>query len=191
MTAQPTYLVLPGYEGSGPEHWQSRWESADPAFHRVEQADWDHPELSAWVERLDRAVAAERGPVVLVAHSLGCILVAHWAAAAAAAASATAAGAGTGVAKVAGALLVAPADIERAGVAALDGFCPVPLQPLPFPAVVVASTDDPWCAPDRSRHFADAWGARLVVPGAYGHLNTASGLGDWPDGRKVLADLTG
>jgi predicted alpha/beta hydrolase family esterase len=176
MTAQPSYLVLPGYEGSGPEHWQSRWEAADPAFQRVEQADWDRPLLTDWLEVLDAAVAARQEPVVLVAHSLGCALVAHWAAERA----------GTAVA---GAFLVAPADIERAGVAELENFCPVPRKPLPFPALVVASTDDPWCTLDRSREFADAWGARLELAGAHGHLNSASGLGDWAHGRELLGQL--
>ncbi|WP_035840382.1 RBBP9/YdeN family alpha/beta hydrolase [Kitasatospora azatica] len=176
MTTQPIFLVLPGYEGSGPEHWQSRWEAADPAFRRVEQADWDRPVLSDWLDVLDEAVAAQPGPVVLVAHSLGCVLVAHWAAQRSASA-------------VAGALLVAPPDIERAGVAELAGFCPIPLKPLPFPSIVVASSDDPWCMPKRSQQFAAAWGARLVEAGAYGHLNSASGLGDWPAGRELLAQL--
>ncbi|MCC9308221.1 alpha/beta hydrolase [Kitasatospora sp. RB6PN24] len=176
MSAQPRFLVLPGYEGSGPQHWQSHWEAADPAFQRVEQADWDHPRLGEWVDVLDAAVAAQEQPVVLVAHSLGCILVAHWAARRAGAA-------------VAGAFLVAPADIEGAGVAELAGFCPIPLKPLPFPALVVASSDDPWCSLDRSRRFADAWGARLVVAGAHGHLNSASELGDWEYGRELLGRL--
>jgi predicted alpha/beta hydrolase family esterase len=176
MTAQPNYLVLPGYLGSGPEHWQTRWEAADPAFRRVEQADWDRPRLSDWLDALDEAVAAEPGPVVLVGHSLGCVLTAHWAAARPASA-------------VAGAFLVAPADIERAGVPELENFCPVPLQRLPFPSIVVASTDDPWCTPERTRLFADAWGARLEFTGAHGHLNSDSGLGDWPFGRKLLAEL--
>ncbi|WP_354637702.1 RBBP9/YdeN family alpha/beta hydrolase [Kitasatospora camelliae] len=178
MTVSPRFLVLPGYEGSGPEHWQSRWEAADPAFRRVEQADWDHPVLGDWLDALDRELASRTDPVVLVAHSLGCILAAHWAAERAGA-------------KVAGALLVAPADIERAGVAVLDDFCPVPLNPLPFPSVVVAGSDDPWCTVERSQEFADAWGARFVLAGPYGHLNSASGLGDWPAGRELLDQLAG
>jgi predicted alpha/beta hydrolase family esterase len=115
--------------------------------------------------------------VVLVAHSLGCVLVAHWAAARSG--------------SVAGALLVAPPDIERAGIAALDDFCPVPLKPLPFPSLMISSSDDPWCTPERSRQFADAWRAELVEVGAYGHLNSASGLGDWPAGRELLRQLLG
>ncbi|MGW6917492.1 RBBP9/YdeN family alpha/beta hydrolase, partial [Kitasatospora sp. NPDC054939] len=183
MSERVTYLVLPGYENSGPEHWQSRWEAADPAFRRVEQEDWDHPEPGAWVARLDEAVAAagQDGPVVLVAHSLGCVTVARWVAGVPA----------ERTAGVRGALLVAPADIDRAEVPALYGFRPVALAAFPFPAVVVSSSDDPWVAPERARGFAAAWGARYVEPGAFGHLNSASGLGDWPAGRDLLAELVG
>ncbi|GAA0682994.1 alpha/beta hydrolase [Kitasatospora atroaurantiaca] len=177
MTANPTILVLPGYENSGPEHWQSRWEQETPAFQRVEQADWDNPLVGDWVETLDKAVTDRPGPVVLVAHSLGCITVAHWAAS-------------HPGREVRGALLVAPADIDTADVPELVNFRPIPLQPLPFPSIVVASSDDPWCSPARSRLLADSWGSRFVDVGPYGHLNSASGLGSWPEGRALLAELT-
>ncbi|MCU7826153.1 RBBP9/YdeN family alpha/beta hydrolase [Kitasatospora sp. DSM 101779] len=177
--AAPLHLVLPGYQNSGPAHWQSRWEAADPGFVRVEQADWDAPRRTDWVAALDTAVAAADRPVVLVAHSLGCITVAHWAAGL------------TGPGRVVGALLVAPADVDTAEVPELLNFRPVPLRPLPFPTTVVASTDDPWCTAERAAAFADAWGAKLVGVGALGHINSDSGLGDWPEGRHLLADLTG
>ncbi|MEU8515538.1 alpha/beta hydrolase [Kitasatospora sp. NPDC048722] len=182
MSDRTTYLVLAGYENSGPEHWQTRWEEAEPeAFRRVQQADWDRPEAGDWVARVDAAVAeaAAQGPVVLVAHSLGCITAARWVAGASAERTAA----------VRGALLVAPADIDNADVPVLAGFRPVALAPFPFPAVVVASTDDPWVTTDRAREFAGAWGARFVEAGAHGHLNSASGLGDWPAGRELLAEL--
>ncbi|MEV7602034.1 alpha/beta hydrolase [Kitasatospora sp. NPDC089797] len=182
MTDRTTYLVLPGYQNSGPEHWQTRWEAAEPAaFRRVRQADWDHPEQDDWVARVDAAVAAAaaEGPVVLVAHSLGCVTAARWVAGAPAGRTAA----------VRGALLVAPADVDTAEVPELTGFRPVALEPFPFPTVVVSSTDDPWVTPERARAFARAWGARYVEPGAYGHLNSDSGLGDWPEGRKLLAEL--
>lgn len=176
-----TYLVVPGYQNSGPAHWQSRWEAADPAFRRVEQEDWDHPDPLAWVANLDAAVAgaARDGAVVLVAHSLGCATVSRWVAAAAPGRTDA----------VRGALLVAPADIERTDVPGLAPFAPVAGQVLPFPTVVVSSTDDPWVTPARARAFAAAWGARYVEPGAFGHLNSDSGLGDWPEGRALLAEL--
>ncbi|MEU4114941.1 alpha/beta hydrolase [Kitasatospora sp. NPDC028055] len=182
MTDRTTYLVLPGYQNSGPEHWQTRWEAADPeTFRRVEQADWDHPDRTDWVARVDAAVAAAAadGPVVLVAHSLGCVTAADWAAGASAGRTAA----------VRGALLVAPADVDHADIPELLGFRPVTLERFPFPTVVVSSTDDPWITPERAREFAWAWGSRYVEPGAYGHLNADSGLGDWPEGRKLLAEL--
>ncbi|MER7772840.1 alpha/beta fold hydrolase [Kitasatospora sp. NPDC096140] len=182
MPDRTTYLVLPGYQNSGPEHWQTRWEAAEPeSFRRVEQADWELPERADWVARVDAAVAAAaaEGPVVLVAHSLGCITAAHWVATAGA----------DRTAAVRGALLVAPADVDTAEVPELTGFRPVALAPFPFPTVVVSSTDDPWVSPDRARAFAAAWGARYVEPGAFGHLNSESGLDDWPEGRTLLAEL--
>ncbi|MER8184538.1 alpha/beta hydrolase [Kitasatospora sp. NPDC094015] len=174
------HLVLPGYQDSGPAHWQSLWVRAEPdSFRRVEQADWDHPQPGDWVATLDRAVAAARGPVILVAHSLGCVTVAHWVAGSPAAAT-----------RVAGALLVAPADIDTTEVPELVGFRPVPLRRLPFPSTVVAGSDDPWCTPARAQSFATAWGARFVELGPYGHINSDSGLGSWPEGRALLAELT-
>ncbi|GJF31204.1 alpha/beta hydrolase [Kitasatospora sp. NE20-6] len=178
MSTDALHLVLPGYQNSGPAHWQSRWEAAGPGFVRVRQDDWDHPDPAAWTAALDNAVATAGRPVVLVAHSLGCILVAHWAAGRSAAAG------------VIGALLVAPADVDTADIPDLFGFRPVPLQPLPFPSTVVASSDDPWCTPARAAVFAEAWGSRLVDLGAHGHINADSGLGDWPEGRRLLAGLT-
>ena len=91
-------LMVPGYMGSGPEHWQRQWERADPAIERVEQEDWARPERSAWVSRLDEYLGDDPHDTILVAHSLGCSTVAAWAAQKNAGSS------------VAGALLVAPAD---------------------------------------------------------------------------------
>ncbi|WP_329569856.1 RBBP9/YdeN family alpha/beta hydrolase [Kitasatospora sp. NBC_01266] len=178
-TDPPVTLVLPGWQNSGPEHWQSRWERLDPRLVRVEQADWDHPQRSDWVATLDRAVRAQPAPVLLVAHSLGCVTVAHWAAQADQQARAA----------VLGALLVAPADIDNVRIPALATFSPIPLLPLPFPSTLVASADDPYCTPERARLLARGWGSRLVEPGARGHLNSESGLGDWPEGRALLTEL--
>lgn len=185
MTADfPTVLVLPGWQGSGAEHWQSRWERLDPRLVRVEQADWDEPRCADWVAALDRAVRAQPGPVLLAAHSLGCVTVAHWADQAAKADQADQA-----PATVLGALLVAPADIDNARIPALATFSPIPLLPLPFPSILVASSDDPYCTPERARLFAGGWGSRLVETGPLGHLNADSGLGDWPEGRALLTEL--
>lgn len=176
MTGSSRVLVLPGLSNSGPEHWQSLWEREHPDFRRVEQRDWETPDRREWVETLHRAILAETSPAVLVAHSLGCALVAHWAA--------------THGGPVEGALLVAPADVEAPGFpAGVTGFAPMPTVRLPFPSIVVASTNDEYVSVGRARHFAAAWGSRLEVAGPRGHLNSASGLGAWPEGLSWLDDL--
>ncbi|GAA1236326.1 alpha/beta hydrolase [Kitasatospora nipponensis] len=175
MTITPTVLLLPGYQNSGPQHWQSHWERLHPQYLRVEQADWDFPLVEDWVATLHKAVVAQPGPVVLVAHSLGCVTVAHWAAR-------------HGL-PVHGALLVAPADIDTVEIDELTNFRPIPLEPLPFPSIVVASSDDPYASIERSRLLADRWGSRLVEAGAHGHLNSDSGMGDWPAGQELLREL--
>lgn len=178
MPERARVLIIPGWNSSGPEHWQTLWERADPdRFRRVEQSDWDNPRLADWVRTLDAAIAAEPAPPVLVAHSLGCIAVAHWAAAHAR--------------PVVGALLVAPPDVERADMPGeVLGFAPVPLRPLPFRSILVASDNDEWVAIDRAAHFARGWGSELVRAGAVGHINTAAGFGPWPDGERLLELLS-
>jgi len=174
-----SFLILPGINDSGPEHWQSRWERALPGARRVKQADWDHPVCEDWVATLGRAVAEAPADSVLIAHSLGCLLVAH----AAAARVLTPA--------VRGALLVAPPDPEAPSfpIDVIRGFRPLPRQRLPFPSVLVASRNDPYASFEFSVRVAEAWGSRFVDAGPAGHLNAASGLGDWGVGRQCLEDL--
>jgi predicted alpha/beta hydrolase family esterase len=166
-------LVLPGYGDSGPEHWQSLWQAADPRFRRVTQRDWLEPKLDDWLAALDRAVSACPTAAVLVAHSLGCALVAHWVKR-------------TGR-TVGGALLVAPAVAEDVEV--VESFRPVPLIRIPFPSIVVASDDDPYVPPERAAALARAWGSRFVGLSGVGHINSDSGLGSWPEGRALLDEL--
>lgn len=175
-TPRPEVLVVPGLNGSGPGHWQSVWERRDPTLRRVEQASWSEPRLGEWSLTLERAVAAAPAQVVLVAHSLGCALVAHWARAGS-------------VGRVAAALLVAPADLARLGQAPAHGFAPVPLERLPFDAWLVASEDDPFCGIEHARVLARAWGARLLEAGPLGHVNVASGHGAWPEGEALLSEI--
>jgi predicted alpha/beta hydrolase family esterase len=167
------FITLPGIGGSGDAHWQSAWERSDPRFIRFSPSSWDEPDLADWIAALDRSVAAEAAPPVLVAHSLACLLVAHWARASARPA--------------AGALLVAtpdPSGPEFPAVAA--GFAGAPAAPLRFPALVVASENDPYGAIGYARTCARAWGAGFVLVGAAGHINGSSGLGDWPQGRALF-----
>ena len=175
-------LVLPGWQNSGPTHWQSRWEALYGDA-RVEQSDWMRPLRGDWMMRLEEAIAdlesRERAPqVALVAHSLGCHLVSAWAAHS------------KRTTRVRAALLVAPPDVERDEVrAALHSFTPIVRERLPFPALAVISSDDAFCDPARARAMAADWGARALDAGPRGHLNAESGLGDWPDGRRLLAEL--
>lgn len=172
-------LVLPGLGSSGPDHWQTLWEQRY-GYERVVQDDWEHPSLGAWVERLDDAVERTPGPVVVVAHSLGCAALAHWAPRAPAR-------------KVVGALAVAPADVdsEMHTPDEVRCFSPLPLAELPFPTIVVASRTDPYVRFARAQQIAVGWGARLVDAGRLGHINADSGVGEWPEGHRLLEELLG
>lgn len=181
----PTILVLPGWQNSGPSHWQSLWEQ-HYGYQRVEQHDWMRPLRGDWEGRLQDVVldcthGQESGAapgIVLVAHSLGCQLVAAWAQ-----------HSGLGH-HIAGALLVAPGDPEREELAGvLASWSPVPDRPLPFPSVLLGSHDDPYCSVERARSFARTWGARFVDYGHCGHINADSGLGRWSDGHARLMAL--
>ena len=176
MPARPPVLILPGYGDSGPDHWQSHWELADPAFRRVVQSDWLEPKLGDWLAALERAVAECAERPVLAAHSLACPLVAHWAG-------------GTNLGAKA-ALLVAPADVDSPlhTPDEVRSFSPIPLVRLPFPSIVVASTDDPFATMERSREFASAWGSELVTLARAGHVNADAGYGPWPEGRRLLEE---
>lgn len=171
-------LLIPGLWNSGPEHWQSYWERARADCRRIQQRDWETPRCSDWVGVLEAAVGGAAGPVVLAAHSLGCTLVARWAAVS------------RHPGKVRGALLVAPSDVEAPSYPpGTSGFAPMPLQPLPFRSIVVFSTDDEYVTPERAALFANAWGSRIVSAGAKGHLNSASALGMWPEGFALVEEL--
>jgi hypothetical protein len=169
-------LLLPGLSNSGAEHWQSYWERSDPTFRRVRHLEWVRPRRTDWVRTLDAAVVDAGPGAILVAHSTACALVGFWAQ--------------SSRRPVRGALLVAPSDTEAPSYPdGPIGWQPMPLAPLPFPSIVVASSNDEYVTPARAEYFARAWGSRLVRIGALGHINAASGLGDWPDGRALLETL--
>ena len=172
-----TVLLLPGWQNSGPDHWQSHWERQYGDV-RVQQHDWLRPLRGDWSAQLEEAVLAATAPVLLAAHSLGCVLVAAWAAHS------------LHTAKVRGALLVAPGDLERDDLRQMiPGWAPIVRQRLPFAATLVAADNDPYCEAARSRRMASDWGARFIDAGPRGHLNTESALGDWPEGRAYLHEL--
>lgn len=180
-------LLLPGWQNSGPGHWQSRWE-ARHGFARVQQADWDWPRRGDWMAQLEEAVLARslqtdadhQAPpsLLLAAHSLGCQLVASWAAHS------------RHAALVAGALLVAPPDTERQDMPPqLHTWRPIARQRLPFPTQVVYSQDDPFCDPTQALAMSAAWGAQAKSLGPAGHINAQSGLGDWDEGLALLTQF--
>jgi hypothetical protein len=174
------YLILPGWQGSPDNHWQSHWLRSLPNATRVEQADWNHPDPASWVAALECAVGAASTPVILIAHSLGCVTVARWAAQAPLAS----------LRQVRGALLVAPADVERPGCPeALQGFAPIPRDLLPFPSQLVGSDNDPAASAARALQLARDWGAQAAVLSGAGHINVKSGHQRWEQGFAYLYRL--
>jgi predicted alpha/beta hydrolase family esterase len=171
-------LTVAGLWNSGPQHWQTYWEKKH-GWQRVQQRDFDHPDRDEWVATLDAAVRACATQPVLAAHSLGCALVAQWSAV-------------TGGRGIAGAFLVAPSDVEAPDYP-VEGrsFSRMPLSSLPFPSLLVASTDDEYVSVARAQEFADAWGSQLVFIGDEGHINGASGHGPWPEGEAMLLEFAG
>jgi predicted alpha/beta hydrolase family esterase len=170
-------LLLPGWQNSGPAHWQSQWEAAY-GYRRVEQHDWMRPLRGDWIARLEDVLLQCDEPTVLVAHSLGCLLVAAWAAHS------------RNTHLVKAALLVAPGDPEREALRpVLGSWSPVPAQKLPFKSILVGSRNDPYCSDERARQFAKAWGADFIDFGKQGHINAESGLGAWQYGHEILDQL--
>jgi len=167
------YLMLPGIGGSDRDHWQSRWEDGNPCFNRFCPESWAAPELENWLAALEERVICHPEPPILVAHSLACLLVAHWAA--------------RTRCRAAGAFLVSvPDPVGPNFPAVARSFAAPPSDPLPFPSLIVASEDDPYGSPVYAQRRAEEWDAGLVEVGAFGHLNSLSGLGDWPEGRRLL-----
>jgi len=172
----PPTIVVPGIDGSGPGHWQTLLEAGDPGATRLGPSSWTSPDLTDWVAALSAAVGRAEVAPVLVAHSLGALLVAHWAA--------------KSPARVAGALLVAVPDPGAPSFpAAAATFRDPPRSPLPFPSIVVASTNDPYDPSHAARGYAAAWGSRYVDLGEAGHINPDAGYGSWPLAAELVATL--
>ncbi|MCL6704471.1 alpha/beta hydrolase [Pseudomonas sp. T1.Ur] len=174
------YLIVPGWQGSPENHWQTHWQNSLPNSTRVEQADWLTPRREDWVAALAEAIAADSTPVILIAHSLGCITVAHWAATAPVQL----------LRQVRGALLVAPADVERPACSpALRNFAPIPTTLLPFPSQVVSSDNDAAVSAARALELARNWGAEAGILSGAGHINVKSGHQRWEQGFAYLYRL--
>ena len=181
----PTLVIVPGHGNSGPEHWQTKLEQAHPDAVRVRQRHWNAPIRRQWVAGLERAMRDVEGRAVLVGHSAGVSTIVAWAHRA------------PHAARVAGAILVAPPDMEAKlpgypprWAFRLAGWAPIPMRPLPFRSIVVASENDPFCSPARARAFAHAWGSAFIDIGRAGHINTAAGFGDWPLIRQLVDEIS-
>ncbi len=174
----PSVLVVPGIGNSGPEHWQTLWEAEDAAMARLRVDDWDRPCCASWVEAIDTQMARAAESLIVIAHSLGCLAVAHWVAR------------HRRNRRISGALLVAVPDPNGPNFPLqAKGFSPVPLSRLPCRSIVVSSQDDPYGSAEYANSCAEAWGSTFVDIGRAGHINGASNLGDWPDGRRLLEQL--
>lgn len=172
-------LIVPGINNSGENHWQTLWQRREPGFERLEVEDWDYPECGHWGDAIGRAVKRLGPRTVIVAHSLGCLAVVHWAARL-----------GNSVGTVDAALLVALPDPEGpAFPPEALGFAPLPEVRLPFRSIIVASGDDPYASRELTDRCAQAWGSRVHHAGNHGHLNAASELGEWPAGWNLLESL--
>lgn len=175
LSTQATIVIVPGWRDSGPGHWQSLWAERLADTVRVTQDDWITPSRAAWVASIGQTILSQPGPVVIAAHSLGCIATTHLPAQV--------------VQRIQGALLVTPADPERRGVFA--DFTPVPHQKLPYRSVLVASSNDPYCPVRQAGAYARAWGSEFVRVQDGGHINVESGHGEWPLGLALLQSLVG
>ena len=167
---------LPGLYNSGPQHWQTYWEN-EYGFKRIEQNNWDEPVCDDWIKRIDDAIALyPPDQVILIGHSLACCTIVKWAE--------------KYKRIIKGTLLVAPSDTEAPSYpGGTIGFTPMPAYRLPFPSLTIASTNDEYVSLERARFFAKNWGSELILTGAHGHINSASKLGNWPEGYELLKTL--
>jgi uncharacterized protein len=183
-SATPTILIVPGLREHVPDHWQTLLAAKLPKVLSVAPLEHDKLSCAARVDAIDRALACIEGPVIVVAHSAGVMMLAHWASQRA-------------TREIQGALLAAPADLETpmpAGYPTTDvlgehGWLPIPRAVLPFPSIVAAGSNDPLSRLERARGFAQAWGSRFVELGEVGHLNPASGHGEWPQAQELIREL--
>jgi hypothetical protein len=182
MTSEATVVYVAGIGNSGPDHWQRQWHERRTPGIWVEHDSWETPVRDSWVEELDAAVADTAGPIALVAHSLGCLVVMEWALTTASS-NATA----SNVANVVGAFLVSVPDPD--GPEFPDdalGFGATAFAPLPFPAVVVASANDPYGTITYQEQTAGILDAAFIEVGTLGHINSKSGLGTWDSGWQIF-----
>jgi len=172
-----TFINVPGYSGSGPQHWQSLWEQKYKNFYRAQQNDWEHPDCLVWTEQLDKVIAQFVSPIILIGHSLGSITIINW------------------IEEkyrnsVKAAFLVAPSDPNNSNFPSkASGFQEISIKALPIASLLVTSSDDLYISSDRASFLASCWGSKQKNIGKYGHINSASNLGMWVEGKKLLDEL--
>jgi len=171
------YFIIPGYGGSGSDHWQTYFENSQTNFQRVVQKDWDNPDIHEWAETVDKAISGyDPETVVLVAHSLGCLTVVEWAK--------------HYNKKIKAALLVTPPDTEVINKKIEKNLFEESLtHKIPFPTTLVASTNDPWATIEMAEFYAQSWGSKFINIGEAGHINNLSGFGKWEEGLEILKRL--
>jgi uncharacterized protein len=169
-------FLLPGLYNSGPQHWQTHWEN-EYDFARIEQKDWETPICEDWINTIDATITKQNiSNVILIGHSLACCTIVHWA--------------NKFNRKIKGALMVAPSDVDAPSYPpGTSGFMPMPLYKLPFPSIVVASSNDEYVSIERAQYFANCWGSEFYNIGDYGHINSTSNLGIWPEGYALLEKI--
>lgn len=173
-----TLLIIPGLGDSSDGHWQNNWLEHFPNSHKVAQTNWNEPQLEDWLNHLNSAIERVEGPIILVAHSLAVVLIAHWSQK-------------YTNSQIKGALLVAPADVDSSDHTPPEtrNFAPIPLHKLCFPSVLITSSDDPYIHIDRAQFLAEKWDSIYYNIGDKGHLNASSQLGSWQEGQEILKDL--
>jgi uncharacterized protein len=171
------FVIVPGFNGSGPLHWQSLWESENPGFKRVEQSDWDNPEKNIWVEAFINCLETCQKPIIVIAHSLGVATFLH-------------AYEKTNHLNIAAAFLVAMPDVNKVGFPKeIVGFYSIPTNKLNLISYYIASENDHYISIDRSKEWADSIGSKFINVGKHDHIGTAANLGEWKEGQEILIQM--
>jgi uncharacterized protein len=180
MNQSVTYLFLAGYGNSTGEHWQTKWFRQFPNSVWVEQKNWDYPVCEDWVSELDKVLTTINQPVVVIAHSLGCLTFVEW----------SRQNPEICIAKIAGVFLVAVPDADATSFPKdIQGYQCSSFEKLPVKSLMIASSNDPYASVDRTEFFAKQWSSELIWIGEKGHINVSAGFGDWPDGEEYLQEF--
>ncbi|MDX7986113.1 alpha/beta hydrolase [Xenorhabdus sp. 12] len=178
MMAKKTFLIVPGYTNSGPDHWQSHLERKYSNIVRVQQSDWNSPIREQWLNRLDETIEKTSGELFLIGHSCGAVTITQWAAE-------------RTCDRVKGALLVAPADADSPNAPLeIQIQRPLAMSPLPFVSTLVCSDNDEFLSLEKARALADCWGSDLIVLHRAGHIHTAAGYGEWLTGEQLINEIS-